>query len=386
MKNRRNRTVRSGMALLTVLFIVAVVTILSLGFLVQSDVELACGRNMVLRTQMDYLAESGLEHAKMLLLNPQDVNSEYWTGANTQQLDGGSSDYYDVNVVKLGECNYQITSTAYRLKGGEQIGRSSLQAELRLDPCIAFRSSKQWTSELQTTINGDVHCMSNLQGDGDINGDAFARGSITATNVEGSSSASVSDDPVDWPGLETSYFTPSYYIDSGVFSTVVSDVNVHPTGSFNPSGANPAGIRYYSDSLELSGNVNISGMLIVSGDLTISGADNVITAVKNFPALLVTGEVLMKTGGTLEINGLAQLGKGILFDIGVENARVNVVGSVFIGNGDINGLSSTPVSALNSVAVTASADKAAIEVWPSAGTAMRWSPAAGAFFRSIGRQ
>ncbi len=64
---------RPGVALLVVLFIVMVITVLSLGYLSRSDVELACGENMILRTQMDYLAESGLEHARGLILNPQDV-------------------------------------------------------------------------------------------------------------------------------------------------------------------------------------------------------------------------------------------------------------------------------------------------------------------------
>jgi len=30
-------------------------------------------------------------------------------------------------------------------------------------------------------------------------------------------------------------------------------------------------------------------------------------------------------------------------------------------------------------------DKAAIEIWPELGTAQRWSPAAGAFFKGIER-
>ena len=62
---------RSGAALLVVLFIIMAVTVLSLGFLVQSDVELACGQNMILRTQMDYTAESGIEHGKGLILIPR---------------------------------------------------------------------------------------------------------------------------------------------------------------------------------------------------------------------------------------------------------------------------------------------------------------------------
>lgn len=104
---------RRGAALLVVLFIVMAITVASLGFLSRSDVELACGRNMVLRTQMDYLAESGLEHARGLILNPQDVDSEYWTGAEAQQLVAGSTEYYDLEVVRddsdpMDRCNYTI--------------------------------------------------------------------------------------------------------------------------------------------------------------------------------------------------------------------------------------------------------------------------------------
>ena len=162
-KNKKHR----GAALLVVLFIVMAITILAFGFLSRSDVELACGQNMALRTATDYLAESGLQHARGLILNPQDVSTEYWTGATGQQLVAGSSDYYDVAVTKLGPCNYQITSEAYRQKGTEKIGRSNLTAELRLDPCycesgLALRGFR----ESQTTVNGDVYCNGDLSGIG----------------------------------------------------------------------------------------------------------------------------------------------------------------------------------------------------------------------------
>ncbi|MHC4124222.1 MAG: hypothetical protein ACYSSI_11660 [Planctomycetota bacterium] len=137
MKMINNNLNRSGAALLAVLFVIMMVTVMSLGFLTRSDVELSCGENMILHSQMDYLAESGLEHARGLILNPQDAGLEYWTGRTELQIVAGS-DYYDVNVVKLGHCNYQIDCQAYREEGGERIGRSSLRAELRLDPSLAM--------------------------------------------------------------------------------------------------------------------------------------------------------------------------------------------------------------------------------------------------------
>ena len=149
MNKNRNKIKRKGVALLVVLFIVMAITILSLGFLSRSDVELACGENMILRTQMDYLAESGLEHARGLLLNPPDPNLEYWTGAEHLQIVDNSNDYYNVDVNQLpfvDPCDpnvyeYEITCTAYREKYGEKVGESILKAELHIDPNIAYWAS-----------------------------------------------------------------------------------------------------------------------------------------------------------------------------------------------------------------------------------------------------
>ena len=149
MNKNRNKIKRKGVALLVVLFIVMTITILSLGFLSRSDVELACGENMILRTQMDYLAESGLEHARGLLLNPPDPNLGYWTGAEHLQIVENSNDYYNVDVNQLpfvdpcdpNVCYYEITCTAYREKYGEKVGESILKAELHIDPNIAYWAS-----------------------------------------------------------------------------------------------------------------------------------------------------------------------------------------------------------------------------------------------------
>lgn len=373
---------RSGAALLVVLFIVMAITILALGFLSQSDVELACGQNMLLRTQMDYLAESALEHARGLILNPQDIESEYWTGGLSQQLVTGGDDYYDVNVVKIGQCNYRITSDAYREKMGERIGRSSLEAELRLDPCIAFWAGSTWTSEQQITINGDVYCDGTLGGNGNLLGDAFASGGITAS-VTGRKNEAVAEAPVAWPGLNIDNFSSSYYIESTGYSVQSIEPNLSGV-SLEPGGGNPAGVRYCNGDVELQGGVNITGMLVVGGDVVITGASNTITAVKNFPALLVSGEVVVGDGGMLEVNGLAQISQRIVVAAGAENVDIDVVGGLFIANGNIDGLNGSSLS--NSVTITAAPNKAAIEIWPTPGNPMRWSPAAGAFFRSIERK
>ena len=138
MKRDINKANNRGVALLVVLFIVMAVTILSLGFLSRSDVELACGVNMTLRARMDYLAESGLVHAKGLVGNPEDPNAPHWAGASSQQLYSGD-DYYDVDVnliTVIDPCDpnqaltYEIASMAYRESDGQRVGQSAIWAQL----------------------------------------------------------------------------------------------------------------------------------------------------------------------------------------------------------------------------------------------------------------
>jgi hypothetical protein len=378
MNAKNNKKARPGVALLVVLFIVMAITILSLGFVSKSDVELACGQNMILRTEMDYLAESGLEHARGLILNPQDVSTEFWTGGTGLQLASGS-DFYDVRVDRDANdfCNYIIDCNSYRLQGADTIGRSSVRAKLRLDPCIAYWTGSSTTVSPQVTINGDVYCAGDFANNGIIGGDVFATGTISGANIEGRKQT-VTEAPVVWPNIISTNFGPAYYIGSTSCSAEVADVN-HPVGTFNPTGINPAGIRYSNSDVNIPGNVNINGMLVVNGNLTINGLNNVITAEKNFPALLVTGQVIMKDGGSLVIRGLAQIGQGVSIDAGAASANIDVFGGLFIA---LNGITSNQIS----VNITAAPVIASIETWSAVNTAKRWSPAAGAFYRSIERK
>ena len=126
--------------------------------------------------------------------------------------------------------------------------------------------------------------------------------------------------------------------------------------------------------------MNILGMLVVNGNLKVSGANNVITAVKNFPALLVSGEVVMEDGGTLQINGLAQIGQRLVISDGAENINVDVLGALFIAAGAIDGA----VSGTVNVNITSGPLMAAIQTWPVVNSCTRWTPAGGAFFSNPG--
>jgi len=339
MKEQRNKTDKKGSALLVVLFVVMVVTVLSLGFLSQSDVELACGENMLLRTQMDYLAESGLEHAKGLILNPQDVDFEYWTGAERLQIITGSDDYYDVNVIKLGECNYQITSSAYRERSGEKVGLSTLKAELRLDPCVAFWVGGDAIISNSVTINGDVYCGGNLTNNGIINGDVYSV-SLTGSGGTGQEYDVSEVVGISSPGLNTDDFTASYEPD--------------PNGNVEL----------------IDQELVIDETFVIKGHLIVSGGSIKMTAQKNSPAMLVDGAVTVKNAARLEVNGLAQITGGISVDSGAE---VKIFGALYMTGAD-------GISGGGNIVITTEPIKASL-----GGDIGTFSPAAGAFFRSIER-
>jgi len=368
-----------------VLFIVMAITILSLGFVSRSDVELACGQNMLMKTQIDYLAESGLEHAKGLILNPQDVaGSGYWGGGTNLQLTSGN-DFYDVQIDRDSNdlCNYIIDCDSFRLEGTEKIGLSRLHAVLRIDPCIAYWVGSDTTVLPGMTINGDVYCGVTLTNNGTIDGDAFATGAINGTNTPtGRKNDSITTGyPVAWPNISSSDFSSTYYIGENNYSVDIPDDPDALVDSFPAFETNRAGILYCPDDANMPGGATINGTLVVAGDLTVSGTNNFITAEPNFPALIVDGQIIMKDNSSLVINGLAQVQGPITFDPTGINADLQVIGGLFINTGGIGGITSGSVNIIADPAI------ASIETWPpSGGAPKRWSPAAGAFFKSIERR
>lgn len=314
-KMMTEKTKHKGAVLLVVLIIVSMITALSLGFLARSNTELACGENTARRRKMNYLAESGLEHAKGLILNPQDVSRAYWSGAAGQQLAAGNDNYYDVNVTKLGPSDYLINTEGYKLKDGEKIASSRLKAQIRLNPCIALWTGGTTTITAQMTVNGDLYCNGDLINQGTISGDVFAENLTGA--IQGQQN-SPNDLSLTWPRVIPDDFLSHYnYVQT---ESELSNTTIGPY--------DPPEISYRSGNLKISGNTIINGMLLVEGDLTISGAGNEIKAGKNLPALLVTGNLIFRKNAHLDVNGLALVHENML--VSAEATEVNVNGALFI--------------------------------------------------------
>lgn len=309
-----------GVALLMILFVIMAITVISLGFLSRCDIELASGRNMLLRVQIDQLAESALEHARGMLLHPQEVSSEYWSGDTYQQLIGGSSEYYDVTVARdlsdpYDRCTYSIACEAYRLSAGEKVARSRLSAELRLDPCIALWTGAETTLGQRLVLSGDLYCAGSVTNLGTMDGDVFCN--VLSGTITGSQNAA-GDLSLAWPAVTVTDFS-TQYATLPLAGGSLSDF------TFGPS--DPVRVVYRSGDLTLNDNISINGMLLVDGDLTIRGSGISIVAAKNLPALYVTGDVTVEAINRLTVQGLAVVDGTVT--VSAAAAKVYLTGGVF---------------------------------------------------------
>ncbi|MCU0915207.1 MAG: hypothetical protein MUC88_11665 [Planctomycetes bacterium] len=348
-----------------VLLLVMFVTVISLGFVARMDTELVCGDNTLLRLQMDQLAHSGLEHAKGLILHPQDVPAAFWaTGAAGQQLAPGSQDYYDVQVAPDGNdpterCIYRIDCEAYRLDHGQKTGRSRLTARLRLDPCIGLWVGAAGTLWPGVTVYGDVSCAAGLANAGAIDGDVFAP-TLTGAGIR---TGRLNPQPLTlaWPPVTAAYTnSPAYQI-----VPMMTPV----AGTYQPDR-----IWRHVGNLIIGEPVTIRGMLLVDGNLTIGGNahGSRMIAPWTLPALYVRGNLEVIGVNGLQIEGLVVVGRNVT----VTASTVTIAGGLFIGDA-LDGVASI-------VTITADPMRAAI-LAGAAGSQTEWSPAAAGFYRRVGR-
>jgi hypothetical protein len=403
MNIKKSKNARSGMALLAVLFIVMAITLISLGFLSRSDRELACAANVSIRMQMDNLAQSGLNHAKALIINPQDVDTsavDYWqgqTGLDDSLGLGGDNDYFDIEVDRVisdpdnNHCNYTIVSHAYRLNGTKKISNSVLEGSLRLDPCIALWTGGSYTGLPQTTVHGDVICGDyiDIYNNSYIYGDAFAVDEIWVEDIllgilgDKNEFEPLADMPITAPSIVMSDLYSTYWFEGSSYSAeeLTSPLNDY---TYGPTMGNPAGIYYCAGDLEINDGVIINGTLLVEDDLTINGRSNTITAEKNFPAMVVGMKTIFQDDGQLTVNGLVQINDRLHIESSCsDDVDFDVTGGVFIIQNaiTIDGGASTDLT----LTFTAAPELAALLYQKADTTYNRWTPAGGGFFKKISR-
>lgn len=388
---------RSGSALLVVLFVVMAITVIALGVFARTDMDLASSRNIILKTQMDYLAHSGLEHAKTLMINPQLVDTAaagYWQGGTGLQIINGSDDYYDLAVVQQAggptrRCGYTIQCNAYHMDGAQKIGQSRLTATLRLHPCIAYWQEEDTDLPSEVTIFGDMYCDDDINVFGVVRGDVYSKYDITDFGtIIGQMYDSQSTPPVESSDVRENHFDGNYQYQYNTYTAELIPGGTYPDLQKTVAGAmNPASIYYCPGSLELSGNCQINGTLIVKTDLKLMSASTslVIQPEKNYPALCVDGDLLIDQDNChLTVNGLVQVGKQINMN-NKPGSSIHITGGLYFyksgpakGEGFIN-------TTGGSVTITADPEAAALYYSTSDTNVYRWTPVGGAFYSTIER-
>ena len=377
---------RSGAVLLVIIFIVMAITVISLGFMSNATVQMTCGQNTILRAQMDYLAQSGLVHAKTLLLNPQEVSTSpdgYWPGDSALPPPVGD-DRYDLTVTRsssgpTNRCTYDIECQAYREKNGERTLQSNLYAQLRLDPCIAYWAGDANTSlSARVTVNGDVYCKTNLTSSAVLNGDVFA--ACFTGNSTGQHYAATPDG-VAFPVITTDLFSPTYRYGEISYSPVsLAAADCNNPAPFEPDPiSNPAGVVYRQGNLRLMGDVTIDGTLVVNGNLTIRGPGvTAITASKNYPAIIVNGGLTVEDAATVSIEGLVCAHS---MTVAADADDITILGALFLRDTGIN----QDVLYSGDISITAAPMISSVNLISASATDIKWSPAGGAFFKYIRR-
>jgi type II secretory pathway pseudopilin PulG len=132
---------RRGMAMLAVLFVVMAIAVIAMGFIARADMSLASGQNLCRRTQTEYTALAGLEHARALLLSP-DNTTPLETWQDTVQTETDTNVYYDLTIENpqvSGDPNspqylYPVQCQAYYQSGGQKRAASDINASILYTP------------------------------------------------------------------------------------------------------------------------------------------------------------------------------------------------------------------------------------------------------------
>ncbi len=372
---------RKGAALLVVLFIVMIGSIVSMGFLSRCDGDMFCSENSVQRAKMDYLAESGLEYAKGIILKKYGHLNSF--SQDQFQIDDTSDKYLDIDVAKIDEHTFDINSLAYENVNGNKVAKNKIKGTLRLDPCIAYYAGDNKEVNYQMTVYGDVCYAEELDLRGKIYGDAYSYKWIAGTGTLGGSKNEYQTTlPVELPGITCADFSSGYIIDSQSYS-VETLIDSDYLGSSFPSCSlsNPANVYYSDGDLRITGDLTVYGTLVVKHDLTIKN-DSKLTIVRkpgyNLPAIVCGHLIRVEDRGVLNVTGYVQAYDKIEIK---KEASAYFTGSVYSVTKYVEARSDSL-----EVVVQGDPEKAAIKYEYPDSTVKSWNPATGAFFRSIERQ
>ena len=348
-RGRRHGTaLRRAYILIIVLGLTAVVATLGWAFLDANSTVAPEAVNWVGAIRAQYLAGSGVAIAThYLMYAPTTVAcGGYWTGASNVAIDS-TSDYVDIGVVQSTGDPWQFTITAKgvahnpdgSIRGKHTVTAQALRSpDPKLHLCQALVCTEGMSIPSTVRVTGDLHVNNGwLYSTGWCNGNVSATSTVQWYGSGPPASITASAPTLAVPAGTLAKYK-SYTLGSSNYSAYTYSKNNMTSGDATTVNAlswpttNPGRIIYVNSDFELKTGAVLNGTLVIKGNLQINGTGIQVTAVQDYPAIVMTGYIwFTNNSDAATINGSVICPVGIYDNLRVVNLTVN--GTCIMGYG-----------------------------------------------------
>jgi Tfp pilus assembly protein PilX/cytoskeletal protein CcmA (bactofilin family) len=343
----RNPSRRRGIALMLVVFVMALAAILGYAMLSASAVQATAGGNAVAAAVARAQAESGIHYAMYYLLKNQPATGVSWPNVTFATVSPAATIPGNVSIQIGSPTNgcYPVTATG---SSGSSTGGGVVTRTITAEICVggsyliqqagAFNSTVILGAQASFTSSIPNAPAVAIASGNSVTNDGAISGNVSGTLIPGSgaqTNGTVNSAPTVAPAPASSAYVYDYsqpYIYQGItcYPTQISGSTLSASPSSSPT-TNPLGIYYCTGSLTVSGQVNIAGTLVVEGSLTNTGKIYITPATStlstNMPALVVD-QKLITSGGARVLNAT-----GVVY----VGTAISAIGSTTTSNITING-------------------------------------------------
>lgn len=333
--------------MLLVLIVMTMAVILGASYLHSASISLAGTHGQTDLAGARYAAESGLQHGLCLLR----VNRDLLVGSDVVPLGpfpvGSAGASYTISAIPVPEPGrFTIKCQGFSGRARQSCG-ALIQSTVTPFPIVVEHGllieGAAVSVPAGVSVFGPVHVNGDLTNHGTIAGATTATGLVT--NLGSIAPAPISGaDPVPLPPIvHTGYYSYLFMEQVGQALIVVrKDIPkgdpIVQGGSITPE--NPAGVVVVRPEagrteVAIKSAFVFSGTLIVEGDVVINGKDIFLTAPAGFPALIVTGNVLIKGDASATMAGMVYIAGGVL-PVDFKNPQIAINGALVCGGPGIS--------------------------------------------------
>lgn len=338
------RSRRPGIALVLVIFVMALAAIIGYALLSSSALQATAAGNAAASAVARAQAESGIHLAMYYLQNPANAPSAppcTWpnvTFATTQPAETiPGSVTIQVGAPTNNCCQIISTGSSGSSSGGGAVTRT-ITAEVQIGSPLPINQAGAFNGAVSIgslcTFTSATAGAPAIVANGIVTNSGTVDGAVVATALAGSgtySDPNPAGSPSMPPAPSSSANVTNYtqYMYQGVLE------NAQPVGqTLNPI-TNPLGVFYSSGNLTVSSPLSITGTLIVEGNLTLSSTLTITPASStlstNMPALVVNGKLTVNGANkTMNATGVVYIGSVIASNGSASTSQLNINGALMV--------------------------------------------------------